>query len=341
MLLNEILYAIAFGILGVVVSITDMKEGRVYNKTLLVFTAIAVMLGIVYYGYFARDLIALFSLNIVLLAVICLTLFYTHSFAGGDCKLTIVMGLLYPANYYLMYGQNKLTIVFALGFAIFYGYLYLLATSIEELLKGRKKLTKEYIKNYLRSFIKSFVSAAVYISGVNLTMIILSINGIAINIWLIRLICIVIAWIVGKSSFLKKKSAVVSVVVVDIVLGFVIKTIPFSINPENYILVVILLLCQMTIRTNIYEDVLIENLKSGMILSSLSSMLMQNSRIRGLPKLSTEDLSSRLTENEVNSIKRWANSKKIDTLTVVRKIPFAIFIFLGFVSYFILWSVVK
>lgn len=341
MLLNEILYAISLGVLGVYVSISDAKEGRIYNKTLLVFTIISIMLGIVYYGYFARELVVLFLLNVVILAVISLVLFYTHSLAGGDCKLAIVMGLLYPANYYLVYGQNKLTIFFALGFAIFYGYLYLLVSSVAGLIKGRNQLSKDYIKKYLLSFIRTFISASVYISAVNLVMIFFNIKGITVNAWIVRLICIVIAWIVGKSPFLKKKYAVIGMLAVDLVLGFVMKIIPFSIDPENYILVVILLLCQMTIRTNIYENVLIEELKSGMILSGVSSMLMQNSRVRGLPKLSTEDLSSRLTDDEVDSIKRWARSRKIDTLTVVRKIPFAMFIFLGFVSYFIFWSIVK
>lgn len=78
-----------------------------------------------------------------------------------------------------------------------------------------------------------------------------------------------------------------------------------------------------------------------MILSTTSSMLMQNSRVRGLPPISSEDLRSRLTEEQVGSIGRWASSRNISAVMVVRKIPFAIFIFAGFLSYFIIWEIVK
>lgn len=97
----------------------------------------------------------------------------------------------------------------------------------------------------------------------------------------------------------------------------------------------------MTIRTDLYERIKIADLKKGMILSMGSSMLMQGSRVRGLPGISSEDLKSRLTETEVNSIIRWGKGKEIDDLIIVKKIPFAIFIFLGFISYFLIWSVVK
>ena len=67
-------------------------------------------------------------------------------------------------------------------------------------------------------------------------------------------------------------------------------------------------------------------------------ILMQNSRVRGLPQISTEDLKSRLTDDEIESIKRWAKSRKIEYVSIVKKIPFAIFLELGFVGYFIIWS---
>ena len=43
----------------------------------------------------------------------------------------------------------------------------------------------------------------------------------------------------------------------------------------------------------------------------------------------------------MESIGRWASSRNVLTVTVVRKIPFAIFIFAGFLSYFVIWGMVK
>lgn len=76
-----------------------------------------------------------------------------------------------------------------------------------------------------------------------------------------------------------------------------------------------------------------------MILSTVSTIIMQSSITKGLPSISTEDLKSRLTLDEIESIKIWARATHTKTLTIVRKIPFAIFISIGFISYFILWCI--
>ena len=341
MIIIEIIFIVALLSLGIIASITDLKNGRVYNKILLIYALLGFVLDTFYYGYFARDLFVLYIFNIGILGVISLILFYTHSFAGGDCKLTVVMAILYPANCYLIYGTTDITLYFTLCLAILYGYLYLLGFSLYSLVKGRVSLSKKYVKGYLKTFLKSFVSASGYICLINLLFIIIGLQGVYINEWIIRIICMLSAWIIGKKNRLKKWQIVVGIYCIDIVIGLILGFMPFSFNPENYILVILLLLCQMTIRTSLYQEVKVCDMKKGMILSSISSILMQNSRVRGLPPVSTEDLKSRLTEEQINSINRWAGSRKILTVTVVRKIPFAIFIFAGFLSYFIIWSVVR
>lgn len=341
MIIIEILFMIALISLGVITSISDARDGRIYNKTLFIFAIAAIILGIIYYGYFARDLLLLFLVNFGIIASISMILFYTHSFAGGDCKLTVVMAMLYPANYYLVYGKTEMTLYFALGIAILHGYIYLLGFSIYALVKGRTKITKDYVKGCFLSFMKSFVSASGYICLVNLFFIFIGLYGIYVNEWVIRIVCMMAAWIVGKSAILKKWPIVAEIYTIDIIIGIFLGVVPFSFNPENYVLVIILLLCQMTIKTSLYEEVQISDLKKGMILSSFSSMLMQNSRVRGLPVVSSEDLKSRLTDEQVASIERWASGRNISSITVVRKIPFAVFIFGGFLSYFIIWSVAK
>ena len=337
----EIIMGLALVSLGIITSITDVKDGRIYNRTLSIYSVAGMILDLVYYGYFASDLFFLYIANFAITALISLILFYTHSFAGGDCKLTLVMALLYPANYYLVYGKTKITLFLVLCSAILFGYFYLLGFSICSLVKGKTKLTKEYIKESLKIFLRSFVSASAYISLINVLAVVLGKQGIIVNRWLLRIICMGSAWVVGRSPMLKKWPLVFSVYMVSYLAGALIGIVTFYFYTANYVFVMVLLLCQMTIRINQYEEVGIGNLKRGMILSSFSSLLMQNSRVRGLPPISTEDLKSRLTEEQVESIARWAKSRKVSTVTVIRKIPFAIFIFAGFISYFIIWSVVK
>ncbi len=340
----RLIEGIYFGVLiflGILTSKSDLKEGHIYNKVLAGVAIIAMLLGCLYYGYFERNLAISFLANMLLLATLSLLLFFTHSFAGGDCKLAIVMGGLYPANFYVVYRHSTMTLIFSLGIAILCGYIYLLLSSLYDLLRKKNKISKQYVSAYLSSFGKSFISATVYISTINLCVFVFGKAGIYFNSWIVRLLCIATAWLVGRSTYLKKWYILVTVFGIDIIAGCIVKMLPFSLNPENYVLVIVLLLCQLTIRTNLYEEVAIDNLKKGMILSTVSSIVMQNSRVRGLPSISTEDLKSRLSDTEVNSIKRWADGNKITSITIVKKIPFAIFIFFGFAGYFVIWSITR
>lgn len=48
----EIIYGLVFISLGILTSWSDLKEGRVYNKILLIFGIISLILNAVYYGYY-------------------------------------------------------------------------------------------------------------------------------------------------------------------------------------------------------------------------------------------------------------------------------------------------
>lgn len=102
------------------------------------------------------------------------------------------MGLLYPADYYLVYRNSTMTLFFALGIAIFYGYVYLLYSAIYSMFRGINKITKKYVIGYIWSFIETFISATVYIGGFNLGILYLYRIGIAVNVWFIRILCIII-----------------------------------------------------------------------------------------------------------------------------------------------------
>ena len=326
-------------IIGVITSVSDLKTGKIQNKIIAGFACVAIVIDVIYYGYYARDIFSLFLGNYLILLMVSLFLFYSHSFAGGDCKLVMVMGLMYPANYYLIYDTTSITVFMVLGIAVLYGYIFLLGSSLYELIRGNNVLSKEYVGNYLINFIKAFVTATLYISVVNIFLTLLIQKGGHVFPVFTRIICIVTAWCVGKYDFLKKRYVFASVIVIDIIGGIKMGIVPFSTNLENYIIILVLLICQMMIRSNLYKDVAVSELKKGMILSVGATVLMQGSRVRGLPQLSTEDLKSRLTEKEVASVKRWAASREIENITVVKKIPFAIFIFGGFLSYYFMWSV--
>lgn len=341
MVFGEWIYGILFAALAGVTSWKDCRTGIISNKILVFFTWAGVIIGIYYYGFAARELWLTAVLNVISVSVIGLVLFYTHSFAGGDCKLLFVMSLLYPGRFLLSYGGIKITLFFALGIGILLGYFYLLLSSAILLILGKNRVSWTYIKVSLLSFISSFVCATVYISAINLLLILPVSRFITVSPWFGYVISLFVAWAAARFKILRKWYFVLAVFLIDLLAGLPMHILPFSLNPKNYILVFLLLVFRMTISTSIYEQVSIQNLKPGMILSTLSSTLMQGSRVKGMPKISSEDLRSRLSQDEVDSIGRWAQNRHIETVSIVKKIPFAVFISLGYVVYFICWSLIQ
>lgn len=337
--LLESISLILLGCLCVICTRSDLQTGFIYNKVLAVFAAFAVIIDVVYYGFFAVDLLPAFLTNIVVVTIVSLYLFCTHSFAGGDCKMTTVAALLLPARFYWMIGSSKITLIFVIGFALISGYCYLVGTSLLAIAQRKVKLTVDTIKQTFLRFLQSYIVATLYLCLLNSGFTVITNHNMPINIWITRGLCLAVAWCVGHFSVLRKRVVVMAVATLLIVISFATKTVPLSLNIENYVLTLILVVCQMAIKTTIYESVEVEQLRKGMILSAFSSVMMQRSITKGLPGISTEDLRSRLTDDEIVSIKIWAKATHTNSLTIVKKIPFAIFISNGYLLYCIVWGI--
>ena len=335
----EILSLCLSVVLCILCTKSDIQDGLIYNKVLMIFLIAAIVIDVVYYSFFAQALFWDFLFNVLIVAAFSLYLFFSHSFGGGDCKMIIVLSLLYPAEYYLTIKNYNLTFILVLGFAIFAGYIYLLINSIRAIATKKTSITFDYVKNYLIDFLKRYIAAMIYIVLLNSLIILCEQANININIWVSRCACIIIAWCVGHYAIFKNIILQCVALAATVVISLITKIVPISFNPENYIIILVLMLCQMIIRPTIYERINVDQLKKGMILTTLSSVLMQSSITKGLPNVSTEDLKSRLTTDEVESIKIWAKATHTNELTIVKKIPFAIFISIGLVGYFTLWRI--
>ncbi len=90
-----------------------------------------------------------------------------------------------------------------------------------------------------------------------------------------------------------------------------------------------------------YKTVSIEDIREGDVLSAGSVLQFQNSKIQNLPNDISENLSARLSNENIDAIKKWSKMhKQITELTIVSKIPFVVFILLGYV-YFIIIEVLR
>lgn len=109
----EIFYAIIFILLICRTAFSDIKEGMIYNKDIAVFSILVVIVDIIYYSKYEKNMLIWFFGNFAIVSIISLVLYFSKSFAGGDCKLLILLAALYPARFYLMYNNNFLTLYYA------------------------------------------------------------------------------------------------------------------------------------------------------------------------------------------------------------------------------------
>ena len=109
---------------------------------------------------------------------------------------------------------------------------------------------------------------------------------------------------------------------------------------KYYALIIIIMLIRVMISEYNYKTIQTSEVKKGMILSSFSTVFMSKSKITDLPDISHEDMRSRLTKEEADAVVRWGNSKNgLKEVQIVRKIPYAIFIFIGLITYSIIWEI--
>jgi preflagellin peptidase FlaK len=335
----EVLLFLMAGVLGIVCSYSDCKNGLIYNKVLLPFFCIGLILDGIYYGFFMKDLFFAFAANVLIVFLIALILFQTSSFAGGDCKMAAVLAVLYPGSCYLSIAGVPLSLFLYLAFAILAGYGYLLLNSLWALISRKNTISKSHVIQAVKNFLFSYFLNSLYLSLIYQLFSLSGLTDSYLGLFLARIIAIAIVFIVGKYRFLRQWYCWTPVALVCLVLCIFFRRIPFSTNIENYVLVLALLLAKIIMSTNLYEEIPVSTLKKGNVLSFASSLEFQTSRFKNLPGISSENLSSRLNEDQVESIKRWAASRSVTSITVVKKIPFAIFLFIGYISYFLIWSV--
>ena len=117
------------------------------------------------------------------------------------------------------------------------------------------------------------------------------------------------------------------------IFGFVIQ----EVNLKMFLIVLIIMLFRHMASGYNYEVIKVSDLKSRMILSYSSVMKFYGSKVKGLPQRTTESTESRLTEDEVASIKRWSKTKRgQENIIIVKHLPFAPFIFVGEIIFFII-----
>ena len=235
-----------------------------------------------------------------------------------------------------------MTLIFAAGAAFLLGYLYLVGLYLRALLKRQVRVSPTEFKKSLSTFLVSYLRTLIYLTAIHLLYSLIGAKLPPLGTLTWFAIDFGIAWSLSAIRVLQKPVICLWVLGMDVALSVLLRTFPLGTSVLPYLFVLAVVLVKLLLTGQNYQTIPTAQVQKGMILSTATTVLFLQSRVKGLPKVSTEDLRSRLTQQEAESVRRWEHSATgKPQVMIVRKIPFAIFIFLGFVSYFVIWSVLR
>lgn len=312
-------------------SYTDFKEGVIKNKAILLALGAIFPLLLFYYLYFYSNMISKYAVNVLLTGFISVLLYYLRIWGGGDSKLYAVVATCVPARYYF-FQRGEFPLLELPVFIFSFGYIYLLFESAVYMFKRKERLSFPN-RNAITEFLKSYFQLSVYMFLFSRVLMLVIPKLYFENVLVFWIISCLLSMIISDYPVFKNKHLIFIIFLIDIVLTYK----NYSFNPLLYLIIFLLYLIKTSISKYNYKSKLISELKSGDVLSAGSTILLMKSRIKNIPNNISEDLSAKLNAENIEAINKWTlKNPDIKELTVVSKIPFAVFILLGYIYYLLL-----
>ena len=326
----------------ILATISDTREGIISNKLIAVFGIVGLSLDVLTIWFSSAYENRLFLLNAGSMILIAFTLYFLHIWAGGDCKLLVVIALLFPPELYWRFDSTEFTLWYSLGFMFGIGFIYILIESIALwLINDKGKWSSDFLEAFKHTLFQ-YIKAMIYISALSHIYNYFIFPHVRIPNVVMSIAFILFFWKIRSYEFYNSLPLTAFIAVFDLCMTLFTGTVTVSTNWITYVIVLTFMVLRLFVSKYNYQIINTEDIKRGMILSQVSSLLMQNSRIEGMPSVSDESLDSRLTIEEAESIVRWSKTKNgLKQITIVRKIPFAVFITSGALAYLLARGVLK
>ncbi|MBR2744785.1 MAG: prepilin peptidase [Clostridia bacterium] len=337
------LQSIIVVLLCVYASITDIKSKKIYNKIVLVSLAVSSCIYIVFYKEIETEFIVSHIINNIITLILSFLFYYFKIWAAGDAKLFWVISFIIPFSIYEAPKENIFPSVFLLIMIFSSAFIYVAIETVILWIKDREKFTKTSLVrlsriNWIDFSIQYFTA---YFS-------IMLINNIISTFFpefnryngALLLICNMLFITFLYRAVSKRRNYVIIMIIailLNIIYTFLYGFVIYSINIKMIFLVLILFLFRQISEKYNYEEINVDDLKPGMILAFETILMFYGSKVKGLPEKTTETTDSRITEAEIDSIKRWSRTKKgRKQIVIVRHMPFAPFIFVGTTIYLVI-----
>lgn len=321
-------------------SYTDCRESIIRNRTLVKAATAVTVLDTIYYVAYGSQYLPTFLMNAGLLAVVSLLLYAFKIWAGGDSKLLLLIAIAIPGRLYALSGADVsgiLIIVFAFLSAFLVVVLHSLAIGVRngDLLHVRTTMRLD-AGRILASYAMLVGIVQVFDCAMRRFV-----PSVVQGDWMLAqtMYCILVLMLIyirGRmtSRHIGYATAVSWLAVLALSMSGVY-ALQYAVSLSILAWACLLLGIRVLVEKYNYQTIPTSEVKKGHILAASTIMEFQRSRVKGLPCCMTEYLEARLTEEEADSVHRWEKSKYgSDTVVIVRKIPFAIFLAIGTILFF-------
>ena len=313
---------------------TDFRYGKVDNGFIAASLIAAIILDIISAVFNKNFDFALFAVNSMSFVVIAAVLYAAHILAGGDCKLLLVIALLYPEEMY-WHLESSFSLLYMMELMFLVGFVYLLGETIFLYFK-RKDFSWKPILKAFPSMLLHYAMTIIYVAAFSHMYLTWITPFFTLPNVVYSCLCLILVWKFSSLQVFTSKILVAAALVFDILMVVLTGTAVVRTVWSTYVIVLAFMIVRIIMSRYDYQTIDTKEIKKGMVLSRMDSFLLQNVPDSGMPGISDESLKSRLTEEEAESIRSWSSSKDGKAeLCIVRKIPFAMFVFGGLVIYLI------
>ena len=263
------------------------------------------------------------ALNVILSVITTVIFYLTDIWAPGDCKLYITISLIFPMRAYVAQEGNIFPALDFVVYAFALGYIFLLAMTLSRRKDEKVNLCPNFsLKHYF-----SILANAGTISFINIMLDTFAPEFFYANQVLCILSLAALTFILQKKADKARK-----------ITGFtgLIYILVQSILSRSWLNVLMSLAVSLVIasaieiissrvRANTYREISGDKVKPGMILSFTSLWAMRKCNDPELPKTTTENRRSRLTQTQAEAVKTWCRNTHSNVI-IVEMMPFAPFI---------------
>ena len=317
--------------IGAICAYTDFRTGIIPNKVLL----IGIAAGIVCHGAFlllgAAPFYPQWLLCMVIADLLAFGMFWGKLWAAGDAKLFMTLFFLTPPR---LFDAGRLSnAIIPYIFIFLPALLWIVGDSaIRIIRKEPRKKQPVHIKNWIINCLKTIVEA----TAMHSLLYALFPGFTADNELIVFSLIMVYAYICGTVSVMHRWPVVLIHALTAAGIWIAMKWSIAIPDVRGYLALIIVMIIQRFAGMYNYQLIPTSKTVKGMIPAAETVILFQTSRVQNLPNDPSEQLTAKMTEEEAAAVRRWESSAKgKPEIWIVRKVPFAFMIAIGFIGWMI------